>query len=52
MITQESARFGADLNCLGSHGRSLVAEALVGSVARTVLARSDRPVLIARQTET
>lgn len=52
MITQESARFGADLICLGSHGRSLVAEALVGSVARTVLARSDRPVLIARQTET
>jgi nucleotide-binding universal stress UspA family protein len=48
-IAQEAARFGADLICLGSHGRGLVAEALVGSVARAVLARSDRPVLVARQ---
>lgn len=51
-IAQEAARFGADLICLGSHGRGLVSEALVGSVARAVLARSDRPVLIARQAET
>jgi nucleotide-binding universal stress UspA family protein len=51
MITQEAARFGADLICLGSHGRSLVAEAVVGSVARAVLVRSDRPVLVSRQPE-
>jgi len=52
LITQEAARFGADLICLGSHGRGLVSEAIVGSVANAVLARADRPVMVSRQAET
>lgn len=51
-ITQEAARFGAELICLGSHGRGAVAEALLGSVAHAIVVRSDRPVLVARQAET
>jgi len=47
-IYQASERFGADLICLGSRGRSGLSKAILGSVAQDVMARSRRPVLIVR----
>ncbi len=38
-------RYGADLLCIGAHGRSALASALIGSVAREVMIHSRRPVL-------
>ncbi len=47
-LRQEAERFGADLVCLGTHGRSGVAKVLMGSTAQAVLASSARPVLLVR----
>ena len=48
-IRQEAERFGAHLVCIGSHGRSGLAEAVLGSVAQSTMAQSQRPVLIVRK---
>ncbi|MCI0541345.1 MAG: universal stress protein [Verrucomicrobiales bacterium] len=48
-ITQAAERFGSHLVCLGSHGRSGVSKALLGSVAQKVMAQSRRPVLVVRE---
>ena len=45
-IRQEAERLGAHLVCIGSHGRSGLAKAVLGSVAQSVVAQSQRPVLI------
>jgi len=45
-ICEAAERFGADLICIGSHGRSGLTAAVLGSVAQVVVARSGRPVLI------
>lgn len=50
-IAQAAERLGADLVCLGTHGRSGVAKALLGSVAQGVVAHCKRPVLLARAPE-
>lgn len=47
-ISQAAERFGADLICIGSHGRSGLSKAILGSVAQDVMARSPRPVLVVR----
>ena len=47
-ICQAAERFGADVICLGSHGRSGFSAALMGSVAQSVMAQSHRPVLVVR----
>ena len=47
-ICQAAERFGADVICLGTHGRTGLAGALAGSVARKVMAHSRRPMLIVR----
>jgi nucleotide-binding universal stress UspA family protein len=47
-IAQAAERFDADAICLGSHGRSGLAETLLGSVAQAVVQSSKRPVLIVR----
>jgi nucleotide-binding universal stress UspA family protein len=47
-ISVAAERFGADLICLGSHGRTTMAETLRGSVARTVTTHSSQPVLLVR----
>jgi nucleotide-binding universal stress UspA family protein len=47
-ISQEAERFGADLICIGSHGRSGLSKAFLGSVAQAVIAQSKRPVLVIR----
>lgn len=47
-ICQAAERSGADLICIGSHGRSGIAKQLLGSVTKAVMKRSDRPVLVVR----
>jgi nucleotide-binding universal stress UspA family protein len=47
-IAQAAERFDADAICVGSHGRSGLAETLLGSVAQAVVQSSKRPVLIVR----
>ena len=43
-IEREAARVGADAIVLGTHGRSGLARALLGSVASAVLSKAKRPV--------
>jgi len=50
-ICQAAERLGADLICIGSHGRSGLSKVILGSVAQDVMARSQRPVLVIRTTE-
>jgi nucleotide-binding universal stress UspA family protein len=45
-ICQAAERLDVDVVCLGSHGRSALASALLGSVARGVLEHAHRPVLL------
>lgn len=47
-ISQAAERCSADLLCLGSHGRSGISKALLGSVASRVMSLSTRPVLTVR----
>jgi nucleotide-binding universal stress UspA family protein len=47
-ICQAAERLGVDLICLGTHGRSGLARALLGSVATSVLEQTTRPILLAR----
>ena len=44
-ICQTAEQFGADLICLGTHGRAGLSAAVLGSVANAVMARSKRPLL-------
>jgi nucleotide-binding universal stress UspA family protein len=47
-LCQAAERLGADVICLGTHGRGGVSRALLGSVAQSVLTGTRRPVLLAR----
>ena len=47
-IGADARRFGPDLLCLGSRGQGRLAEALLGSVAKSVMSESDQPVLLVR----
>jgi len=48
-IGQLAVRLGADVICIGSHGRSGISRAVLGSVAQEVLANSRCPVLVVRK---
>lgn len=48
-ICQAAERFGADLICIGSRGRSGLKKKLLGSVTEGVMRRSTRPVLVIRE---
>jgi nucleotide-binding universal stress UspA family protein len=50
-ITQAAERFGCDVICLATHGRSGLNKALAGSVAQEVVQGSTRPVLLVRPTQ-
>jgi nucleotide-binding universal stress UspA family protein len=50
-ICQAAERLGADLICMSSQGRSGLARTLLGSVTQAVMARSQRPVLVIRPSE-
>ena len=49
-IAQCAARFGVDVICIASHGRSGLSRALVGSVADSLLRATRLPVLVLRPT--
>lgn len=46
LISAEAERFGADLICVGTRGRTGLTRVLFGSVSQELLLRSDRPVLL------
>jgi len=45
-VCRAAERLGVDAICMGSQGRTGIAAAVLGSVARKVLAQSRRPVLV------
>ncbi len=47
-INQTAERLGADAICLGTHGRSGLSAALVGSVTHAVMQQASRPVFLVR----
>jgi nucleotide-binding universal stress UspA family protein len=49
VICQAAERLSVDLICLGTHGRTGLAKAALGSVAARVLTHSRRPLLLARR---
>ena len=49
-IYRVAERSGADLICMGSHGRSGLSKAILGSVAASVMTKSKRPILIIHPT--
>ncbi len=48
LVAQCAARFGVDVICVASHGRSGITRALVGSVADRLLRATRLPVLVLR----
>lgn len=49
LIAAAAERFGADVICVGSRGRSGLAKAFLGSVSQGLIVRSGRPVLVVPQ---
>jgi len=47
-IYQAAERLGVDVICLGTHGRTGLSRAVLGSVATSVIEHTQRPVLLAR----
>jgi len=47
-ICQAAERLGTAAICLGTHGRSGLSKAVLGSVAESVLHMTRRPLLLAR----
>jgi nucleotide-binding universal stress UspA family protein len=47
-ICQAAERLGAGAICLGTHGRSGLSRAVLGSVTESVLHKTRRPLLLAR----
>jgi nucleotide-binding universal stress UspA family protein len=47
-ICQAAERLGIDVVCVGTHGRSGLSKALLGSIAQSVVAGTTRPVLLVR----
>jgi nucleotide-binding universal stress UspA family protein len=45
-IWQAAGRLGSDAICMGTHGRSGIAEAVLGSQAREVVHRAQQPVIL------
>lgn len=52
VISAEAERFGADMICVGSRGRSGLTRMLFGSVSQELLLRSERPVLLVQSPAT
>jgi nucleotide-binding universal stress UspA family protein len=48
VIAQAAERHSVDLICMGTHGRTGMMRAVMGSVAQAVMARCDRPVVMVR----
>jgi nucleotide-binding universal stress UspA family protein len=50
-LLKAAQRLDADVLCLGTHGRSGLKKTVMGSVAKEVMSRADRPVLVVRPPE-
>lgn len=50
-ICQAAERLGADLICLGTHGRTGLSKAILGSVAQAVVGGTRRPLLLVKPQE-
>jgi len=50
-IAQAAERFGADLVCMSTHGRTGISKVLLGSVAQEVMGLCKRPLLLVQQDE-
>jgi len=50
-ILQQAEERNCDVIVMGSHGHGVIAEAVIGSIARKVLRRSKKPVLVVRLPE-
>lgn len=50
-ICQAAERLGCEAICIGSHGRTSLLNTIMGSVAQSVLAESNKPVLVVRARE-
>jgi nucleotide-binding universal stress UspA family protein len=50
-LLRAAERFSVDVICVGTHGRTGLKTALMGSVTKAVMARADRPVLVVRPPE-
>jgi nucleotide-binding universal stress UspA family protein len=48
VIAQAAERHCVDILCIGTHGRTGMMRAVMGSVAQAVMSRSDRPVVMVR----
>lgn len=51
VICQCAERFGVDLICMGSHGRSGVSQMVTGSTTNAVISRTHRPVTVVKPPE-
>ncbi|OJT19178.1 universal stress protein [Archangium sp. Cb G35] len=52
VLLKAAERLSVDVLCVGTHGRGgLMKKSLMGSVAKEVMARADRPVLVVRPPE-
>jgi nucleotide-binding universal stress UspA family protein len=47
-IVEAAERLGADAICIGTHGRTGLASAILGSTAMALLRLSDKPVYLVR----
>jgi nucleotide-binding universal stress UspA family protein len=45
-IMQAAERLNVDVICLGTHGSSGIQKGVLGSVAQTVLSKTQRPILL------
>jgi nucleotide-binding universal stress UspA family protein len=50
-LLKAAERLCVDVLCVGTHGRGGLKKTLMGSVAKEVMARADRPVLVVRPPE-
>jgi nucleotide-binding universal stress UspA family protein len=50
-LLKAAERLNVDVMCLGTHGRGALRTTLMGSVAKEVMSRADRPVLVVRPPE-
>ena len=46
VLLQAAQRWDVDVICVGTHGRSGAKSPVMGAVARTLLSRADRPVMV------
>lgn len=46
LILEQAEKLGADIIVVGSHGKGMMAQFLVGSVSKDLLRQADRPIMV------